>query len=186
VGSHPCCGGGQGAVEPKGEGVEVGAGGDALADVRGDVDGALLQHAQDQRGAVLGLALALGLALCLALQVRLLEQRPVAREVGAVALTGGRGPPTTRVADRDAARAQLEEILGQSERPNVTVRVIPFDVDGFAGANTSMLYAGGSVPQLDTALARPGAVAGLHPPPGEGAVKRDPVAEVDLLRGRRR
>lgn len=57
----------------------------------------------------------------------------------------------TRVADRRAARDQLEEILRQSERPNVTVRVIPFDVDGFAGANTSMLYAGGPVPQLDTA-----------------------------------
>ncbi|WP_443068428.1 DUF5753 domain-containing protein [Streptomyces sp. NBC_01352] len=57
----------------------------------------------------------------------------------------------TRVADRSAARAQLEEILRQSERPNVTVRVIPFDVDGFAGANTSMLYASGPVPQLDTA-----------------------------------
>ncbi|MFC4501384.1 MULTISPECIES: DUF5753 domain-containing protein [Streptomyces] len=57
----------------------------------------------------------------------------------------------TRVADRRTARAQLEEILGQSERPNVTVRVIPFDVDGFAGANSAMVYAGGSVPQLDTA-----------------------------------
>ncbi|MFI6933723.1 DUF5753 domain-containing protein [Streptomyces sp. NPDC050287] len=57
----------------------------------------------------------------------------------------------TRVADRQTARAQLEEILRQSERPNVAVRVIPFDVDGFAGANTSMLYAGGPVPQLDTA-----------------------------------
>jgi transcriptional regulator with XRE-family HTH domain len=57
----------------------------------------------------------------------------------------------TRVADRQAARAQLDEILRQSERPNVTVRIIPFDVDGFAGANTSMFYAGGPVPQLDTA-----------------------------------
>lgn len=56
-----------------------------------------------------------------------------------------------RVADRQAARTQLEEIVRQSERPNVTVRVIPFDVDGFAGANASMLYAGGPVPQLDTA-----------------------------------
>ncbi|MGW3668509.1 helix-turn-helix domain-containing protein [Streptomyces sp. NPDC005141] len=57
----------------------------------------------------------------------------------------------TRVADRIAARAQLEEILRQSERSNVTIRVVPFDVDGFAGANASMLYAGGPVPQLDTA-----------------------------------
>ncbi|MEW2401604.1 helix-turn-helix transcriptional regulator [Streptomyces sp. NPDC046862] len=57
----------------------------------------------------------------------------------------------TRVADRSTARAQLDEILRQSERPNVTVRVVPFDVDGFAGANASMLYAGGPAPQLDTA-----------------------------------
>ncbi|WP_329304194.1 Scr1 family TA system antitoxin-like transcriptional regulator [Streptomyces sp. NBC_00659] len=55
------------------------------------------------------------------------------------------------MADRIAARAQLEEILLQSERSNVTVRVVPFDVDGFAGAHSSMLYTGGPVPQLDTA-----------------------------------
>ena len=57
----------------------------------------------------------------------------------------------TKVADRHVARAQLEQILGQSERPHVTVRVIPFEVDGFAGANSSMVYAGGPVSQLDTA-----------------------------------
>ncbi|MGR8008793.1 helix-turn-helix domain-containing protein [Streptomyces hypolithicus] len=56
----------------------------------------------------------------------------------------------TRVADRQVARAQLQEILSQSERPNITVRVIPFDVDGFAGASSSLLYAGGRVPALDT------------------------------------
>ncbi|MFD9863672.1 helix-turn-helix domain-containing protein [Streptomyces alboflavus] len=57
----------------------------------------------------------------------------------------------TRVADRHVARAQLARILRQSERPNVTVRVIPFDVDGFAGANAAALYLGGPVPPLDTA-----------------------------------
>lgn len=57
----------------------------------------------------------------------------------------------TRVADRHVARAQLDRILRQSERPNVTIRVVPFDVDGFAGANASMLYLGGPVPRLDTA-----------------------------------
>ncbi|MBA2945289.1 helix-turn-helix domain-containing protein [Streptomyces himalayensis] len=56
----------------------------------------------------------------------------------------------TRVADRRVARAQLDELLSQSERPNVSVRVIPFDVDGFAGAGATMLYAGGRVPALDT------------------------------------
>jgi hypothetical protein len=56
----------------------------------------------------------------------------------------------TRVADRRVARIQLDELLRESERPNVSVRVIPFDVDGFAGASSMMLYAGGQVPALDT------------------------------------
>ncbi|MDC0770457.1 helix-turn-helix domain-containing protein [Streptomyces sp. HD] len=56
----------------------------------------------------------------------------------------------TRVADRLVARAQLDEVLRQAERPGVTVRVIPFDVDGFAGASAALLYAGGRVPALDT------------------------------------
>lgn len=56
----------------------------------------------------------------------------------------------TRVADRRVARAQLDELLRQSEHPNVTVRVIPFDADGFAGASAALLYAGGPVPGLDT------------------------------------
>jgi hypothetical protein len=56
----------------------------------------------------------------------------------------------TRVSDRRAALAQLKEIVQQSERPNVTVRVIPFDTDGFAGASAALMYAGGPVPELDT------------------------------------
>ncbi|MFF3612543.1 helix-turn-helix domain-containing protein [Streptomyces sp. NPDC002580] len=56
----------------------------------------------------------------------------------------------TRVADRRVARAQLDELLRASELLNVSVRVIPFDVDGFAGASSMMLYAGGEVTELDT------------------------------------
>ncbi|MFI7499307.1 helix-turn-helix domain-containing protein [Streptomyces sp. NPDC049687] len=56
----------------------------------------------------------------------------------------------TRVADRRVARAQLEHLLRESERPNVALRVIPFDVDGFGGASSSLVYAGGRVPALDT------------------------------------
>jgi len=56
----------------------------------------------------------------------------------------------TRVADRRVARAQLDELLRESERPNISVRVIPFEVDGFAGASSMMLYAGGQVTALDT------------------------------------
>ncbi|WP_320778365.1 helix-turn-helix transcriptional regulator [Streptomyces sp. CRN 30] len=57
-----------------------------------------------------------------------------------------------RVADRDVSRAQLQEILDQIERGHATVRVIPFDRDGFGGAGISMMYAGGPMPQLDTCL----------------------------------
>ncbi|MEW2388740.1 helix-turn-helix transcriptional regulator [Streptomyces venezuelae] len=56
----------------------------------------------------------------------------------------------TRVADRGVSRTQLCEILRKSEMPNVTVRVVPFDVDGFAGAGTTLFYAGGPVAALDT------------------------------------
>ncbi|KRV47751.1 DNA-binding protein [Wenjunlia vitaminophila] len=59
-------------------------------------------------------------------------------------------PLRIRVADRAVARAQLVHLLEVSELPNVTVRVIPFDLDGFGGAGLSMLYAGGEVPRLDT------------------------------------
>lgn len=57
----------------------------------------------------------------------------------------------TRVADRSVARAQLDVLLARSEAPGVTLRVIPFDVDGFAGASAELLYAGGQVSALDTA-----------------------------------
>jgi transcriptional regulator with XRE-family HTH domain len=57
-----------------------------------------------------------------------------------------------RVSDRPVARAQLREILDQIERGHVSVRVIPTEQDGFAGAGASMMYTGGPVPQLDTGL----------------------------------
>ncbi|MDQ0776024.1 transcriptional regulator with XRE-family HTH domain [Streptomyces aurantiacus] len=48
------------------------------------------------------------------------------------------------------ARTQLEHILQATERDSVSIRVIPFTVDGFAGAGHAMQYVGGPVPQLDT------------------------------------
>lgn len=50
----------------------------------------------------------------------------------------------------DVGRAQLDHLLKQSERPNITVRVIPFAVGGFPNAGSSTLYVYGPVPQLDT------------------------------------
>ncbi|MBT2528119.1 helix-turn-helix domain-containing protein [Streptomyces sp. ISL-99] len=75
-------------------------------------------------------------------------------------LTGSRSVPfdavvheaalRIKVGSTKVGRAQLEHLLELSEMGNLTLRVIPFDVEGFAGSGYSMLYAGGPVPQLDT------------------------------------
>jgi len=57
-----------------------------------------------------------------------------------------------RVSDRAASRAQLAKLLELSEADNTTVRVIPFDLDGFARAASTMTYVGGPVPRLDTVV----------------------------------
>lgn len=57
-----------------------------------------------------------------------------------------------RAADGKVARDQLQHILERSDHPQVTIRVVPFDVDGFAGIADTLLYARGPVPQLDTVL----------------------------------
>ncbi|MFF4588048.1 helix-turn-helix domain-containing protein [Streptomyces sp. NPDC001388] len=57
-----------------------------------------------------------------------------------------------RVGDRTGARIQLLRILELSEADHITVRVIPFDVDGFGGAWATMMYTGGTVPKLDTVV----------------------------------
>ncbi|MER6631017.1 helix-turn-helix transcriptional regulator [Streptomyces sp. NPDC000987] len=56
------------------------------------------------------------------------------------------------VGNRAAARAQLARVLELAEADHITVRVIPFDLTGFAGAGSAMVYAGGPVPQLDTVV----------------------------------
>jgi transcriptional regulator with XRE-family HTH domain len=55
-----------------------------------------------------------------------------------------------RFGGRQVARAQLDHILELSERENVSVRVVTFESDGFAGSGNAMMYAAGSVSQLDT------------------------------------
>ncbi|MFE0803515.1 DUF5753 domain-containing protein [Streptomyces sp. NPDC058812] len=57
-----------------------------------------------------------------------------------------------RVGNRTTARAQLARALELSEADHITLRVIPFDLDGFGGAWSPMMLAGGAVPQLDTAV----------------------------------
>ncbi|MFJ1653390.1 helix-turn-helix transcriptional regulator [Streptomyces sp. NPDC088337] len=57
-----------------------------------------------------------------------------------------------RVGDRVTSRAQLTRLLELSEALHITVRVIPFDLDGFARAGSSMTYVGGPVPKLDTVV----------------------------------
>ncbi|MGW0712600.1 helix-turn-helix domain-containing protein [Streptomyces sp. NPDC002643] len=55
-----------------------------------------------------------------------------------------------RFGGRKVAKAQLEHLLAMSERPSVTVRVIPFSCEDFIEATNAPMYAGGIVPQLDT------------------------------------
>ncbi|PAZ15268.1 transcriptional regulator [Streptomyces sp. SA15] len=57
-----------------------------------------------------------------------------------------------RVSDRAATRAQLARLLELSEADHITLRVIPFDLDGFARASSTMTYAGGPLPRLDTVV----------------------------------
>ncbi|MEV6500660.1 helix-turn-helix domain-containing protein [Streptomyces prunicolor] len=57
-----------------------------------------------------------------------------------------------RVGDRATAKAQLRRLLELSEADHVTLRVVPFDLDGFAKASSTMTYAGGPLPKLDTVV----------------------------------
>jgi transcriptional regulator with XRE-family HTH domain len=56
------------------------------------------------------------------------------------------------VSDRATSRAQLARVLELSEAEHVTVRVVPFDLEGFAGAGSAMTYVGGALPKLDTVV----------------------------------
>ncbi|MGW2516571.1 helix-turn-helix domain-containing protein [Streptomyces sp. NPDC001617] len=56
------------------------------------------------------------------------------------------------VGNRAASRTQLTCLLERSEADHVTVRVIPFSLEGFAGSASAMTYAGGAVPKLDTVV----------------------------------
>lgn len=55
-----------------------------------------------------------------------------------------------RVGGSKVARTQLEHLLQASDRESVSMRVIPFTAEGFAGAGLAMQYVGGIVAQLDT------------------------------------
>ena len=57
-----------------------------------------------------------------------------------------------RVSDRAASRAQLAKLLELSEADDIAVRAIPFDLDDFARAASTMTYLGGPVPKLDTVV----------------------------------
>ncbi|MGI5457130.1 helix-turn-helix domain-containing protein [Streptomyces sp. CA-249302] len=57
-----------------------------------------------------------------------------------------------RVSDRAASQAQLTRLVEFSEADHVTLRVIPFDLNGFSRASSTMTYVGGPLPKLDTVL----------------------------------
>ncbi|MGW1818887.1 helix-turn-helix domain-containing protein [Streptomyces sp. NPDC002125] len=49
------------------------------------------------------------------------------------------------------ARAQLRHLLALSERPHVSIRVVPFSATYYPGSGQSVYYVRGPVPALDTA-----------------------------------
>ncbi len=55
-----------------------------------------------------------------------------------------------RFGGRAVVRRQLEYLMASSERPAITVRVVPFTNEDFFEAVQPVLYATGVVPQLDT------------------------------------
>ncbi|MFJ8504656.1 Scr1 family TA system antitoxin-like transcriptional regulator [Streptomyces avermitilis] len=57
-----------------------------------------------------------------------------------------------KVAGRPASRAQLTRVAELSEAEHISVRVIPFGLDDFAGAGSAMVYVGGAVPRLGTVV----------------------------------
>jgi hypothetical protein len=57
-----------------------------------------------------------------------------------------------RVSNRATSQAQLAQLLELSEADHITLRVIPFDVDDFAKASSTMTYVGGPLPKLDTVV----------------------------------
>ncbi len=57
-----------------------------------------------------------------------------------------------RVGDRDNSRAQLARLVDLSQKDHITLRVIPFDLDGFSRASSTMTYVGGPLPKLDTVV----------------------------------
>lgn len=56
------------------------------------------------------------------------------------------------MAGRGATRTQLARILEMSETDHVTVRVVPFELDDFPGAGSTMVHLGGALPRLDTVV----------------------------------
>ncbi|MBF6044381.1 helix-turn-helix domain-containing protein [Streptomyces sp. NRRL B-1677] len=55
-----------------------------------------------------------------------------------------------RVGDRKVARGQLDYLLAAFDRPSITIQVLPFEVEGFAGMGYSMLYVADRVAAFDT------------------------------------
>ncbi|MFJ8826418.1 helix-turn-helix domain-containing protein [Streptomyces sp. NPDC102467] len=55
-----------------------------------------------------------------------------------------------RVGGSQVARAQLEHLLAESERPNVRLLVIPLTTSGFPMAGDTLMYISAASPHLDT------------------------------------
>jgi transcriptional regulator with XRE-family HTH domain len=57
-----------------------------------------------------------------------------------------------RVSNRAGSRTQLTHLVELSEADHITLRVVPFDLDDFSRASSTMTYVGGPLPKLDTVV----------------------------------
>ena len=123
------------SVEPAGRGVE-GPGDERVRVPDVDPEAALAEMTQAELGSLT------------ARQMRLAAELRKMRECASMTLH--EAALRMKVGDPRVARKRLEYILERSELPGVTVRVIPFAAEGFAGMGDFVLYATGPLPRLDT------------------------------------
>ncbi|WP_323182156.1 helix-turn-helix domain-containing protein [Kitasatospora purpeofusca] len=84
-----------------------------------------------------------------------------------------------RFSDTEVFRDQLDAILDDSERPTISVRVVPFAVDGMPSPSENFTYAAGPIPELDTVQIDTGLGCQLFDAPAHVAKFRSILTQMD-------
>ncbi|MFJ9697193.1 helix-turn-helix domain-containing protein [Kitasatospora sp. NPDC101183] len=84
-----------------------------------------------------------------------------------------------RFSGRRVCSEQLESLIDDSDLPNISIRVIPFDVDSLPSPIATFAYAEGSIPDLDTVQTDTGFGSKLIDAPAHVARFRLILAQMD-------